>query len=340
MYQYTKDNHFKFGYNGNWFVDKTSIEDNWSVIYGRCQRTNLNFRDECVKAASIIWEQRDGLPIDILFSGGIDSEIVLRSFVETKVPINVNIIEFDNFLNAYDVSFAKSICNNLNITPIIHKLDVEKFWKSGEYLQYSDISKAVSPQILTHMWLMNKLDGLPILGSGDNYTVRVDIAEQKQWNKSARIYTNVDWVLVEREKFAAWYRYAFKQNRPAVPAFFQYTPELMMSMLTDPKSTELHNNKIKDKLSSLSSKFDICKKYWPELITRQKSTGFELLYGLDRIVRKKLRETNGIYEYEYWSKVTDIIKYMNNELIDMPKNLSPFITNPCSYRKDTTNELI
>jgi len=113
-----------------------------------------------------------------------------------------------------------------------------------------------------------------------------------------------------------------------------------MSMLTDPKSTELHSNKIKDKLSSLSSKFDICKKYWPELITRQKSTGFELLYGLDRIVRKKLRETNGIYEYEYWSKVTDIIKYMNNELIDMPKNLSPFITNPCSYRKDTTNELI
>ena len=67
MFEYTLNNHFKFGYNNNWFVDRVNEKDNWSIQYGQCKRPVKKWREECKLAASMIYDQRQGLPIDILF---------------------------------------------------------------------------------------------------------------------------------------------------------------------------------------------------------------------------------------------------------------------------------
>lgn len=329
MFQYTADNHFKFGYNGTWFTDRIGKKDKWTVEYGRCGRTVQNFRLECISAASRIYDQREGLPVDVLFSGGSDSEIVLRSFVELKVPINVHIMRYDNYINAHDWSYAYVICQNLDIKPIFHDLNLVDFWQSGKCMDYADVSKCVSPQLLPHMWLMDQVDGLPVMGSGESYTARLDISGKRTFQFDENNYSAlVPWVLYEREKIASWYRYPMKKGRPAVPGFFQYSPELMVSFLDDEISRKLHANKCIGKLSNKSSKFDIYKRYWPELIDRKKWSGFETVMDYDRPMRQKLRSLYGDHEYEYWSEVDQLLKYMTYEAEYMSPNFSPNITNP------------
>lgn len=329
MFQYTADNHFKFGYNKIWYIDRVGPKDKWSVEYGRAERPVQNFRIECIAAASRIYEQREGLPIDILFSGGSDSEIVLRSFLELKIPMNVHIMRYDNYVNAHDWSYAYVICQNLNIKPIFHDLDLVKFWESGDCMQYADVSKCVSPQLLAHMWLMDQVDGIPVMGSGESYTARLDISGKRTVEFNEDNYgRHTPWVLYEREKIASWYRYPMKKGRPAVPGFFQYSPELMLSFLTDDISLKLHANECVGKLSNKSSKFDIYRRYWPELIDRKKWSGFETVLDFDRPLRQKLRSLYKDYEYEYWSEVDQLVKYMNYEIEHMPPNFSPNITNP------------
>ena len=180
---------------------------------------------------------------------------------------------------------------------------------------------------------MSKVDGLPVLGSGECYTARTDIAIQKKLRESGKNtaelgYSDMDWVLVEREKIASWYRYPIKLNRPAVPGFFQYTPEIMLSFLDDSFSLELHNNKRKGKLSNSTSKFNICTKYWPEIKKRIKRSGFEDLRDEDYALRKQLNSYYKMYHYEYWSEVKSLTKYLKKELNEMPDNIAPKMIDP------------
>ena len=335
MFQYTLNNHFKFGYNHSWFTDRLTEQDSWTVQYGQCESVIKNFREECIRAAALIWDQRNSLPVDILFSGGSDSEIVLRSFLELGVPVNVHIMRFDNYVNAQDWCYAYVACQNLGIKPIFHDLDIVKFWESGRCLKYADISKCVSPQMLAHMWLMDQVDGIPIMGSGEPYTARVDVANMRSKRLTQDNYTDVPWVFYEREKIAAWYRYPMKKSRLAVPGFFQYTPEIMASFLDDSISRDLHANHKIGKLSNKSSKFDIYKKYWPELIDREKYSGFELVYDMDALLRSHLRKVHGMYEYEYWSNVDLLNQYLIGESSIMPENLAPAVVNPSLRRSDS-----
>jgi len=341
MFEYTLNNHFKFGYNNNWFVDRKNEQDKWSIQYGQCQRPINDWKKECKLAASIIYEKREGLPIDILFSGGMDSEITLLSFLEIKVPFNVHFVDYNGY-NIYDKRWATKICEYKNIKLTIHNLDIKKFWQSDECLEIANLSKCVSPQLLSQQWLMGKVDGLPILGSGECYTARTDIATQKNTEKNKRKYTSVNWVIVEREKRASWYRYLISKNRPGIPGFFQYTPELMLSFLEDPICQELHKNNMKGKLSNSTSKFNICSKYWPEIKKRLKKTGFEDLRDDDFILRTKLMKLYENYHYEYWSEVNHLLDYLKGKIDKMPDNISPKIKDPCdnitTYYNNIKNE--
>jgi hypothetical protein len=328
MFEYTENNHFKFGYDNQWFIDRPNVNNKWSVQYGQCKRPVQNWREECKLAASKIYDQRKGLPIDILFSGGKDSEITLRSFLEIKVPVNVHFVDYD-FYNMYDKRWATKICEFFNIKLNIHNLDIRKFWRSDECMQIANSSKSVSPQLISQQWLMSQVDGIPVLGSGECYTARSDIAIQKKIEKGHRNLNNVNWVLVEREKIATWYRYLISNNRPGIPGFFQYTPELMLSFLEDPICQDLHSNITKGKLSNSSSKSSICLKHWPEVKKRYKKTGFENLRDEDYVLRTILMKKYENYHYEYWSEVNELIEYLKGNTNKMPDNMAPNITDPC-----------
>lgn len=337
MYNYTYNNHFKFGYlqeddNGmpvkKLYGQRRSESDEWIIEYGQCNGFS-DFRTECISAAEKIYNNRQGAKIDVLFSGGSDSEIVLRSFYELGVDFNVHIMRYDDYLNAHDWSYAYVICQNLNIKPIFHDLNLLKFWGSSQFHDFAQQSKCVSPQLVTHMWLMNRMDNLPVMGSGECYTARADIVLHRSTDFSKTPYSaHVPWVMYEREKIACWYRFPMHHRQNAIPGFFQYTPEIILAFLTDPDSVKLYNNKCRGRLSNKNTKFDIYKKHWPELIDRKKWSGFEKVTDNDRNLRRQLRDLYGDHEYEYWSECNYLVKYMTKQESVFPVNFSPRIRNP------------
>ena len=319
MYNYTHNQHFKFGYDGEWFNSRRDQDSQWQVEYGQCERVAGSFRDEVLHVARLVEDQSKslGLPIDIMYSGGTESEMMLRSFTEQGINVRVNILRFKDKRNYHDIKSAEKFCSNHGITPYYHDLDILKFWEGLAY-EYAERTRCTSPQLLSTMWLMDQLDGLPCLGSGECYISYGDMEKYQYLDKKALAilenpitdYPKRPWYMHERERIAAWYRHAMIQDRPAVPGYFQYTPEVMLSFLLDSTTRELANCEHWGKLSNASTKKTVYEKYFPNLIQRTKTTGFEQVMGHDHVIRKELDRLWGNYNAEVVNEYNQLVEHL------------------------------
>ncbi|MBK9294001.1 MAG: hypothetical protein IPM57_06080 [Oligoflexia bacterium] len=133
-------------------------------------KSNLNkidFRNECVRVARKIYKKY-GDCIWLCLSGGVDSEIVVRSFIESKLPFKVAILRFNADLNIHDISWAVSFCEANNIEYKLFNLNVCKYFIN----KYSKYSKELGFDFLspTSFWLIqkiNKLGGVAVSGAGE-----------------------------------------------------------------------------------------------------------------------------------------------------------------------------
>lgn len=307
MYNYTHKQHFKFGYNNEWFNHRNDEHDRWHVDYGTIEREPLDFKAESYRVAQLIENEsmRLGLPIDLMYSGGTESEMMVRSFVEQGIPAHVHIMRFKDGLNQHDIQDAEAYCEDHGIKPIYHDLDLLHFWREDCW-EYAERTKCISPQLLSTMWLMDQLDGLPVMGSAECYISYEDLNKYQYYDPTVRQvmrkrideYPVKPWYMHEREKIAAWYRHPMSQDRPAVPGYFQYTPEIMLAFLEDPFTQELADCKHRGKLSNSSTKLQVYEKYFPNLRQRKKTTGFEKVMKYDAVVRRELYRKYSIYKQE------------------------------------------
>ena len=150
---FTKDNHFKFGYDKRWFVPRTNAAQRYTVDFGKCQREPKSWLYENIQAARLIAESTD-LPIHILYSGGIDSEVTVMSFLEAKIPITADIMFFNDNLNWHDISYAVSFCNDNNVPFRVHDLNIQQFLE-GQMYDYAASTRCTSPQLCATMWLVD-----------------------------------------------------------------------------------------------------------------------------------------------------------------------------------------
>ena len=301
MKNLTHENHFQFGYNGEYFNQRKSPSDTWNVKYGRCKRKPDNFRAECVNAAKLIKESTTK-DIYVLLSGGVDSEIVARSFIEADIPITCLIARFNDDMNEHDISYAFDFCDEYNVKYIIIDINIYDFWKKDLY-KYASMSKCISPQLILPMWLSDQVDGYTIIGAGECYMVQNFYHEFELW---------------EKEKIASWYRHYMINDKEGCPGFFQYTPELMLSFISD----DIINN-IEDRVEGYSTYFEkneVYHHHWSTLKKRLIFTGFEKFKNLDyNICRPYLENKFGEYNGVHKTNVDD--------LKDI---LSPIECNKCS----------
>jgi len=258
----TYKNHFKFGYNDQWFNFRETPFDVWKVKYGRCEREPLDFRNECVETTKLINENTD-LPINILFSGGVDSEVVVRSFIEAGIKVTCIICDMCGY-NTHDIKYAISFCKQHNIPHKIIYLNIKKFWAEHLY----DIAKrtdCVSPQFPAIMWMSDQVQGFNIIGVGECF-----------------LRQHYNWVMYEREKVASLYKHYILTNKQGAPGFFQYTPELMLSFLEHKRIKEITES------DTYPVKPKIYQDMWPDIEMRKKYNGFEKIHDICEIYREKL----------------------------------------------------
>ena len=98
---YTSENNwYSWSYDDRLFGRQTS-NDKFNTNYGQYNGRVSNFKDELLNAARSTIDHCDSTPV-ILFSGGIDSEIMLRAFLEIGANPEILIARYENDYNIYE----------------------------------------------------------------------------------------------------------------------------------------------------------------------------------------------------------------------------------------------
>lgn len=309
MFEYTHKNHLKFGYSNDWYKYEKSPESNrdFTIKFGQCSEAwNQNhlrgvrhltlFKNECVRAAELIVAKarKEGTHVNICLSGGIDSEIVIRSFMETKAHFNVSIMNMKGNKNLHDISYAIVFCQQHKIKYRIYDVDVEKLSSDGTLTRYSSGIKSIALPYCLLMWFIDQLDGLPILGL-ELFTKVRRLFNTDYWDKRDEAWTSGkmddfyktykmgnpydnatnQWEVSILEVYMDLFRYFILYDIKAIPMFFSYTPELIYSYFIDPIITNYMSNQDELFYTLRKSKLDVYLRNFGDLSYREAYNGLE-----------------------------------------------------------------
>ena len=107
------------------------------------------------------------LPIEVLYSGGIDSECVLVSCLMNKIPcvaITMRLMFRGAPVNTHDLYYAEKFCRENNIEQKVVDLDVEHFFGNGDHKRYLEPYYLRMNNVATHMWLLEQCNKFPVIG--------------------------------------------------------------------------------------------------------------------------------------------------------------------------------
>jgi len=288
---YTIDNHFVFGYNNIPFSKKENyLTDNFFCSYSRCTREPLTFKEECINTAIEVHTQAmslDKVPY-ILLSGGLDSEVVVKSFIDAGLSFKTISFRYANDQSSHEEIYIDKFVVDHNLDHSYY--DIDSAWLlSNEAILYCEQSACVRSEMLPHMKLIkhvwDNLNGFPILGNGDLYASK---EINKYWLLKDRSLPKYKWMYIEYEYIVAWFRFAIANNILGSLAFFQHNPYIVLSMIREPAMEKCLNDELIYKLSSRSTKPVIYKKYWPDLTIRMKYHGSEKVNGICIDLNRKL----------------------------------------------------
>lgn len=249
----------------NWYTYKY-INGKFETNYAATNEKIKSFQEELQIAASEVIDKFH--KPSLFFSGGADSEVMLRAFMDIGYNPTVYIVRYENDYNLYDVSYAVAICSMLNANYKILDFNLRNFY-TNEAEKISELSEIDRPKSLVYAKFLELVD-YPILGEGDPYIIR--------FNQS---YDEVgDWKFIDAETFIGWYKYAEKQNIQCIPMWFKWSAGLVLSHLNTDWCQKLLSDQIYGKLGTNSTKLIGYREVYPNMIDRVKQTGFEKIDNL------------------------------------------------------------
>jgi hypothetical protein len=326
-----------WGYNNNKYnVYRIKSTDEWFYRYKKTERHPFSWRDECIFTAKYIRECTSE-PISILVSGGVDSLSCCESFRHAGIPFTAYTFDFGH--NEHDIKYAIDYCNSYGIKHIIHKISIEQFFDK-DLERYSDYVQCRNPQTVFQSWMIDQIDGFPILGLGELY-ICVGNTDEKGFYGQPQAPVNGGKVLMfEGEQYQANERMLRLRNREGAPKFFVFTPELKLSNMIAPetiawiKEAKTCNyidtdEYIQSNNSNFRNLFYLSYfpavglrppiqyerfKGSPKTLTRNDYTGFEYISSLHRKYQEKLYE---MYQDEYnqfsWVPYMDKVRSLTDD---------------------------
>lgn len=285
---YTSENNwYQWKYDDNTlFGSRSSGNQLMHTIYTNSDKPVLSFKDELLIAARSTLEQYSGLKPCIFFSGGVDSEVVLRAYLDIGVTPDIYIIRYENDLNIYDVSYAVTICSMLSVDYKIIDFKLQKFYETdAEYI--SEISQIDRPRALPHLKFLDYIEDnqFGIYGIGD-----------PRWERTHADYnTKAEWLLIDQEHDTGWDKFLIHRNVPAIAQWFKWTPSLVLSYTKLKWFQKLTTDQYYGKLGVTTTKIIGYREAHPDLIERKKQTGFEQIDTLiDEFEKHLIKKYNGL----------------------------------------------
>jgi len=301
---YTQNNHIYYTIGNRKFGYRNSSIERYNVHVGKIDpdiyRTS-SFRQELNKTADSVYREY-GKDLVVFFSGGTDSEIVLRNFIDIGIKPKVAIISFKDKSNFEDVTYALNVTKELGIKPDVITHDMQEFYYSGNAEEFAQEIHCTQLAYLNVYYTAKQIAAPTVMGG--------ELLLRKHFTTPSEYYWY--YVLRENEDCSAM-RFSEKYKIPIVNEWFSYTPELMMYYLEHPmiqKLTQEQNHK----LASVSTKNQVLKELYPEVKYRKKTHGFEHLIAFNYTAYTNLRnkmiprftgDIDGI-------KLTDMIEWIKN----------------------------
>lgn len=110
---------------------------------------------------------RPNSPVELLYSGGLDSELVLMSLLRNKIPVEAMTMVITikgAILNVVDLYYSEKFCRENNVKQNLFYFDAIDFYESEKYLEYALPYGIIEPHVPSHMWLIEKCHNYPIIG--------------------------------------------------------------------------------------------------------------------------------------------------------------------------------
>ena len=260
----SEDNWYKWSYDNEMFGRQTNnaiFKTHFNVPVSK--KNVSNFKQELLNAADSTMSYSSMRPT-ILFSGGADSEIMLRAFLDIGANPKVVIVRYENDYNIYDVSYAITICSILNVSYDLIDFNLEKFYEHDAE-RISQLAQIDRPRALPYCALLESIDGFPIMANGDLTPIRIsaDYTESSIW-------INRCW-----EHDIGWSKFLREINKPGIAEWFKWTPGLVLSYMNTIWFKNLVSDQYYGKTGSNSTKLIGYREAYPDLISRTKQTGFE-----------------------------------------------------------------
>lgn len=245
-------------------LDRQSNNLEFKVIYKKCKRKAKSLKKELLYIASSTLDHYNTSSVDVLFSGGAESELVLRSYKDIGANVTAYIFRYEKNFNQYDIDHATRIANDLNVPFKIIDFNLENFYKNDASI-IAEQSQIDRPRALPYCKFLELTDNLPVLGEGDHF-----------WHRYPDTYSvKGSWLHIDLETFFGWFKYAKYKNIPSIPQFFRWTPEYTVSYMNLKWFNRLLNDEFYGKLGTNSTKLIGYREAYPDMIDRIKQTGFE-----------------------------------------------------------------
>lgn len=268
---FTHNNHLTYTIGNRLFSHRENIYEKFKVNVGKIDQDyykTSNWVQEQYRTADLIRKEY-GKDFVLMYSGGTDSEICLKSFKNIGITPRVVFIKFANGYNQEDLNIARYVCGLMDIDLEEIEFDIVDFYYSGQAWEFASEIDCRQMAYLSIYHHIKKLQ-IPAVMGGEMLLRRHVTPTTSQWYYCFR----------ENEDASAM-RFSLKYNIPLVNEWFSYTPEMMGYYLENPTIEWLLNTPDNCKLSSVSTKNKVLKKYIPDLVNKPKTHGFEKLLGFN-----------------------------------------------------------
>jgi hypothetical protein len=268
---FTYKNHLQYSIDGRLFGFRNNSIEKYIVTVGQVDKKYFkksNYLNELRRTADLVYQDY-GKDFALFLSGGTDSEIVVRNFIDIGIKPTCYTIRFEGGYNESDVNESIELAKELGVDLYLIDFDVKDFLYSGEA---SEFGRKLQCTQITYLMVYHCIFqvGLPAIMGGEVLLKRNITDQPSTWYFCFR----------ENEDASAM-RFSQLYNIPLVNEWFSYTPELLLYYLTTPEIQNLVLNKMNYKLTSVSSKNEILRKLVPGIRSREKTHGFENLLAFN-----------------------------------------------------------
>jgi hypothetical protein len=286
----------------NNYLRWSGVGDNWRLEMDKPTRPVRTFYEESIIAAEMIWANKTG-ELNLLYSGGLDSEFVLALFMSLGMRVKPIIMSIEPYLNRHDIMYAIDYCKTRNIDYTLIELDLPKFLDSGEYLDIATKVGCPTYQRIPTMWLAQQVSGTVITGDCPPILVKRDGT----------------WYSFDEEGLYSFTRCWDFYGIEGTPLFANYTTEMVHAFLLDPTMRELGSDKFYGKETSNSTKYHVYNRGNDfNLIPRIKYHGWEFIERNDIFghpaVQEVMTTLSSKYSGKIWWPYLDYINDLNHLL--------------------------